>query len=270
MNNKFEMALIQNNLSALSEQERLNYYNTVCTSLGLNPTTQPFTYITLNGKLVLYATRACTEQLRNIHKVSLEITKREQVNDVYVVTAKATLPDGRYDESTGAVNISNLKGDALANALMKTETKAKRRVTLSICGLAFLDESELDTIKDAIKTPPLIGSTKSRETNPEINSSASISTSPTPNAFAGCEKPDKFGPPEGTTMNDWHGNFFIGFGPFEGKQFDEVEPTELHEWVMSLVADIKKTKRKVMLDEMELMNAAKAYFKELEKETNLK
>ena len=31
---------------------------------------------------------------------------------------------------------------------MKTETKAKRRGTMSITGLSFLDESELDTMKD--------------------------------------------------------------------------------------------------------------------------
>jgi hypothetical protein len=37
-------------------------------------------------------------------------------------------------------------GDVLANALMKAETKAKRRVTLSLAGLGWLDETELDTI----------------------------------------------------------------------------------------------------------------------------
>ncbi|BEJ60493.1 hypothetical protein B10172_05150 [Campylobacter jejuni] len=31
---------------------------------------------------------------------------------------------------------------------MKAITKAKRRVTLSICGLGMLDESELETIKE--------------------------------------------------------------------------------------------------------------------------
>jgi hypothetical protein len=47
------------------------------------------------------------------------------------------------------VSIAGLKGDALCNALMKSETKSKRRVTLSICGLGLLDESEVGTIKDA-------------------------------------------------------------------------------------------------------------------------
>ena len=160
MNNKYELALIQNNLAGLNDQERLNYYNNVCTSLGLNPLTQPFSYITLNGKLTLYATRACTEQLRNLHKVSLQITNRQQVGDSYIVTAKASLPDGRFDESTGAVSIGNLKGDNLANALMKAETKAKRRVTLSICGLSFLDETELETIPPSSKSSPQVSASE--------------------------------------------------------------------------------------------------------------
>jgi hypothetical protein len=44
------------------------------------------------------------------------------------------------------VPIANLKGEARANAFMKAETKAKRRVTLSICGLGILDETEIDSI----------------------------------------------------------------------------------------------------------------------------
>src|SRR5262249_39548261 len=55
----------------------------------------------------------------------------------------------RTDESIGAVNINGLRGDALANGLMKAETKAKRRGTLSICGLGFLDETETETIPRA-------------------------------------------------------------------------------------------------------------------------
>nr|MBA2706681.1 hypothetical protein [Gemmatimonadaceae bacterium] len=46
----------------------------------------------------------------------------------------------------GVVTMGALKGDALANALMKAVTKAKRRVTFSICGLGTLDETELETI----------------------------------------------------------------------------------------------------------------------------
>lgn len=144
-----ESALVQGNLRSLTTDQRIAYYNATCESLGINPLTRPFEYLDLNGKLTLYATRACTEQLRSSRKVSLTITARGRVGDVYVVTARATTPDGRTDESTGAVAIVGLKGDALCNALMKAETKAKRRVTLSICGLGFLDESETETIPNA-------------------------------------------------------------------------------------------------------------------------
>ena len=50
--------------------------------------------------------------------------------------------------------MQNLKGEALANAMMKAETKAKRRATLSICGLALLDELEVETIPNAGMATP--------------------------------------------------------------------------------------------------------------------
>ncbi len=138
-----EEVLVGGDLSKLSPVQRVSYYNRVCESLGLNPLTRPFEYITLSGKLTLYAKKDATEQLRLIHRVSITELSTQQIGDVYVVTAKATNADGRTDASTGAVSIAGLKGEALANALMKSETKAKRRVTLSICGLGLLDETEL-------------------------------------------------------------------------------------------------------------------------------
>ena len=144
-----ERVIAAGDLARLSPEERTRYYGAVCESLGLNPLTQPFAYINLSGKLVLYATRGATDQLRRIHHVSTQILSRETVGDVYVVTAKATDRSGRSDESIGAVAIGGLKGEALCNALMKAETKAKRRATLAIVGLSFLDETEVETIPGA-------------------------------------------------------------------------------------------------------------------------
>lgn len=144
-----EAALLESDLSKLSQQQRVQYYAKVCESVGLNPITQPFEYLKLNGKLVLYAKRGCTDQLRKIHNVSVTIASREKVDGIYVVTARATTPDGRCDENIGAVPIENLKGENLSNALMKAETKAKRRVTLSICGLSMLDETEAESVPGA-------------------------------------------------------------------------------------------------------------------------
>lgn len=146
-----ERVILGGDLSKLTPDQRLSYYNAVCKSLNLNPLTKPFAYLQLSGKTVLYATKDCTEQLRNNHGISLKIASREVLEGVYVVTAGATGIDGRHDESTGAVSIDGLKGESRANAMMKAETKAKRRVTLSICGLGMLDESEVDSIPGAEK-----------------------------------------------------------------------------------------------------------------------
>jgi len=142
-------AAIMGDLSKLTAAQRVSYYQAICKSLNVNPLTRPFDYIVLNGKLTLYARKDCTEQLRASRKVSITKLERETINGVYVVTAYATAVDGRTDSSTGAVAIEGLKGDALANAIMKAETKAKRRVTLSIVGLGWLDETETEPILDA-------------------------------------------------------------------------------------------------------------------------
>lgn len=155
-----EQALIGGDLAKLTPTERVNYYNAVCQSLNLNPLTKPFAYIALNGKLVLYALKDCTEQLRSTRLVSVKIVARELADDCYVVTAQAALPSGRQDESIGAVSINGLKGEARANAMMKAETKAKRRVTLSICGLGMLDETEVESVPAPVVTAAVVLPTK--------------------------------------------------------------------------------------------------------------
>ncbi len=154
-----EKVIAEGDLSKLSSQERISYYNKVCESLNLNPLTRPFEYIKLNGKLTFYARKDCTEQLRKNNKVSITKMENKTIEGVYVVTVYARSMDGQEDVSTGAVTIKGLQGDALANAFLKAETKAKRRVTLSICGLGFTDESEIETIPNAqiIKSNPETG-----------------------------------------------------------------------------------------------------------------
>jgi hypothetical protein len=151
-----ENVVIRGDISKLSAAERNHYYQEVCRSCGLNPLTRPFEYLVLSGKMVLYARKDATDQLRTIHKVSVDDLKTELRGDVFVVTVKVRNGEGRTDMATGAVTVGNLKGDALANAMMKAETKAKRRATLSICGLGLLDETELETIpeKAKLKLPP--------------------------------------------------------------------------------------------------------------------
>jgi hypothetical protein len=164
-----EKVVVRGDLSSLKPEERFVYYTKVCESVGLNPLTKPFDYLQLDGKLVLYAKRDATDQLRKIHDISITITSREKIGEVYCVTARGTTKDGRTDESIGAValmkeekiwdemrkrkvptgRIVPLTADELANAIMKAETKAKRRVTLSLSGLGMMDESEIETVEGA-------------------------------------------------------------------------------------------------------------------------
>lgn len=144
--------LIHGDLSKLNTDQRLSYYTQLCDRLGLDPITRPLEYIKLNGKETLYFRKDATEQLRKKHSITIDKIEDTIIQDmVYVVTAYAYDNSGRRDAAKGAVSILGLKGDALANAIMKAETKAKRRVTLSICGVGFLDESELETIPEVKK-----------------------------------------------------------------------------------------------------------------------
>lgn len=146
---KAEAAIIEGDLSVLTPGERVVYYNRVCDALGLLGTTKPFGFIVLNKKLTLYAMKGCTDQLRKIHGVSLAINSIAIEDGICVVSVSATDTTGRSDTDIGAVVCGHLKGEDLANAKMRAVTKAKRRVTLSLCGLGFLDESEVASIPEA-------------------------------------------------------------------------------------------------------------------------
>ena len=148
--------VLKGDMSALTPNEKAQYYVQVCESVGLNPATQPFAYLTLSGKQVLYATKSAADQLRRIHGVSIRIADQSLDEGLFMVRVQATDRSGRADEDLGCVQIGHLQGEAKANAIHKAITKAKRRVTLSICGLGMLDESEVDGVQryDQAATKP--------------------------------------------------------------------------------------------------------------------
>jgi hypothetical protein len=149
-----EKVVVGGDLSKLTSRERMLFYNKLCESAGLNPLSRPFEYLTLNGKLTLYARKDATDQLREIHGVSITSLEREMVEGIYCVTVHAINGKGRTDTSIGAVALEGLRGEARANGIMKAETKGKRRVTLSICGLGLLDETEVETIPGTMLGEP--------------------------------------------------------------------------------------------------------------------
>jgi hypothetical protein len=220
-----EQVLIGGDLSKLSSADKVTYMMKVCETLSLNHLTQPFAYIKLNGKEVLYAKRDATDQLRRVHKVSVKIVSREQLGDVWVVTAQAFTPDGRYDESVGAVPHQGLKGDALANALMKCETKAKRRVTLSICGLGLLDETEIESIPAEAKEVAQVNPLKDAR-----DASALAVSSP--------------------------GDYVCTFGKYNGKKLSSIEPFDLSGYIDYIIKKAEKDQKSITGKVKEFLEAA--------------
>jgi len=143
-----ESVLLGGDLSKLTAEQRVSYYRNVCDSVGLNPLTKPFDYMTLNGKLTLYAKKDATDQLRKINNVSIDDVDIVENDTQFLVKVKGHDGSGRSDVEIGVVKKTDMQGN-LGNVQMKAVTKAKRRLTLSLCGLGWLDETEVETIRDA-------------------------------------------------------------------------------------------------------------------------
>src|SRR6516164_2452126 len=186
-----ESVLIKGDLARLTPQERDAYYNAVCKSIGVNPLTQPLAYMNLQGKLSLYAKRDCADQLRRLRNVSIEILRQGLNDDLYSVHVQATDGTGRKDEDLGVVPLpANVKGEFRANMILKAVTKAKRRVTLSICGLGFLDETEVDSIPGAKIEPASSLADEMQDAIPdhELHADASEPVAVTTSVAAGAQE----------------------------------------------------------------------------------
>lgn len=171
-NEIMESVIAKGDLAKLTPAERTSFYMQVCRSIGLNPLTKPFEYITLQGKMTLYARRDAADQLRKVNGISIQIVSKSVEDGILTVHVRATDKTGRTDEDYGVVNIGQQKGEAAANAFLKAVTKAKRRVTLSISGLGFLDETEVEDRQGApvgvARRPPMPAPSQLLPTQQEV------------------------------------------------------------------------------------------------------
>lgn len=133
-------------LSRLTGEQRAALYLDTCQSLNLNPRTRPFDWIefwdpeTKAKKLTLYPNRSCAEQLRRQHQIRVRVVKEEIAGELFKVVVEGATPNGRTDEATAYVSLidkegQRLRGQRLANAFMKGQTVAKRRLTFSMVGM---------------------------------------------------------------------------------------------------------------------------------------
>ena len=144
----FTKLVLQADLSKLSEVELVQYYHAVCQRAGLDPMTKPFEVLVLNGRKTLYATKTAAAQLTAIHGVSVNIVDKGKLGeDTYYAQARVVKKDGTTVDDIGVVNIANVRGEGLSNAIMKAVTKAKRRAILSAFGIGLNDESEMQDVQ---------------------------------------------------------------------------------------------------------------------------
>src|SRR5262245_39238705 len=104
-----ERVVVGGDLTQAPGGGRMDLYKSVCQSVGLNPLTRPLDYITLSGKLTLYANKEASAQLRTLHGVSIIRLDSKAVEGMWVVTAEAQDKDGRRDAAIGAVPIQGLQ-----------------------------------------------------------------------------------------------------------------------------------------------------------------
>ena len=142
------------NLRDLTPRQKADYYNYRCRQSGLNAATQPYAYMVLNGVEQLYARKACADQLRKIHGVT--VVSATCVRDDDYIEYEVTLRDreGREDFDIGVVAVGGMKGPERANKKKIALTQAKRRATLSLCGEGILDESEVSEIAGVVTHLP--------------------------------------------------------------------------------------------------------------------
>jgi len=143
-----EAVLMEGDLRALSPEMRIKYYFQQCESLGLNPLSKPFEYLTLDNKLVLYPKKECANQLARIHGISFSQPSINIDNEQGLITVTVSAKDkrGRTDSDVGVVSLFAYKRDGsqykidITNAIKKAVTQAKRRTIFSMVGLSAPDE----------------------------------------------------------------------------------------------------------------------------------
>lgn len=162
--------ILKNDLSCLTMEEKLIFILNRCKDLKLDPRSQPIMIIKSKEKVgnsfvekeTPYISKSGGEQLAKVHQVSVLDTEEKILDDVFIVKAKVSLPNGRISQAIGVTplfteydgKVTKITGAKKCNAMMVADTKARRRAVLSICGTGMIDESEIDTMNVVAKINP--------------------------------------------------------------------------------------------------------------------
>lgn len=120
----------------LSPDQQAEYKTFLCAKMGVSPLLQPIDLIPTKNGLRPYLNKGAAELIRDERKISITDIEVSEKNGMFVAICKVRAMNGRVDCDMGACQ----KGNEPENSLMKAVTKAKRRATLSMCGLGAIIE----------------------------------------------------------------------------------------------------------------------------------
>ncbi|MFO0603919.1 MAG: hypothetical protein U0324_12135 [Polyangiales bacterium] len=130
-------------LSPLGGNDRAAWYAAACDRAGLDPAERPFAVRRVAGREALVAVGGAAERMaasRNLALATVEGPVATVVGGAVLVkvVCRATAPDGRAEVATATVPWAHpTRSEALCVA------RARARATLSLLGIAALDESDL-------------------------------------------------------------------------------------------------------------------------------
>lgn len=147
-------ALMYNDWKGVGDADRMRHISNTCEVLKIPTPMNPFQFIEMKGKVVLYATSAAAQLIANANLISTKIKNRDfdDQTNILTILMEATMPNGRSVENFACMYLGGLTGENRANAMMKCITKASRRTIFAMVGLSALDEDDVAEMK---KNQPL-------------------------------------------------------------------------------------------------------------------
>lgn len=126
----------------LNDEQRADYINYLCSKIGIEPTFRPIDLIPTKNGIKPYLNKGAGELIRDKRRISVDDMEIKEIGNMWLVTCRVRSFDGRCDTDMGVClkNGTDKSPMNLNDSLMKAVTKAKRRATLSMCGLGAIIE----------------------------------------------------------------------------------------------------------------------------------
>jgi hypothetical protein len=128
--------------------------------LGLRMSSMPIKFLkTRNGEIQPYLTASGAADIMISTGASVTDVQMTTVHGCAICRSTILTRDNRTGVATGAVALDGLRGEALANAFMKAETKSVRRNVLRTCrpdAVWLIQDEDIEGIEGAKRLPEVI------------------------------------------------------------------------------------------------------------------